>query len=170
MLRVSAAFHQLRFLQTTHLLFLLVLFLVLSVLILFTPMEHAKLEQIEFGATRHASVNELQTIHIPLQRTIAPRQCQPRKYCIFVLLHAGEKRVKCLEMAGFYRSQPGVKLLSCARQPPSAEICLRVERSFQCVGLPASKIGDSPARLLSNPLACGKRARWPVVLRGSRAD
>ena len=42
MLKVSAAFHHLRFLQTTHLLSLIVL-LVLSVLTLFAPMEHSQL-------------------------------------------------------------------------------------------------------------------------------
>jgi hypothetical protein len=29
-------------------------------------MEHAKLEQIDFGATIHASFNEFEAIHIPL--------------------------------------------------------------------------------------------------------
>ena len=56
-------------------LFLIVLLLVLSVLILFAPMEHAKLEQIEFGATIQASFNELEPVHIPFSRTITPRQC-----------------------------------------------------------------------------------------------
>ena len=38
------------------------------------------------------------------------------------------------------------------------------------MGLPASTVGGAPVLLPSNPLACGKRARWPVVLRGSRVD
>jgi hypothetical protein len=42
-----------------------VLLLVLSVLTLFAPIEYTKLEQIEFGATIHASFNEFEPIHIP---------------------------------------------------------------------------------------------------------
>src|SRR5205807_7001318 len=114
MLRVCAIFHHLRFLQTTHLLFLMVLLLVLSVLILFAPMEHAKLEQIEFGATIHASFNVLEPVHIPFYRTITTRQCQSCKYRFFVLLYASHKRVKCFEMAGFHESEPAIKLFSCA--------------------------------------------------------
>ncbi len=56
MLRVSAAFHDLRFLQTIHLLSLIVvLVLVLSVPTLFAMVEHSKLEKMEFCATIHAS-------------------------------------------------------------------------------------------------------------------
>jgi hypothetical protein len=73
MLRGYAAFHDHRFLQTMHLLSLMVLLLVLSVLTLFAPMKHAKLEKIELGATIHASFNELEPVHISFERTIAPR-------------------------------------------------------------------------------------------------
>ena len=65
MLRGCAIFHHLRFLQTTHLLFLMVLLLVLSVLILFAPMEHAKLEPIECCTTIPTSFDELEAIHMP---------------------------------------------------------------------------------------------------------
>ena len=65
MLRDCTVFHDLRFLQMTYLLSLLIFLLVLSVLTLFAPMEHAKLEKIEFGATIHASFNELKPVHIP---------------------------------------------------------------------------------------------------------
>ena len=59
MLRVCAAFHDLRFLQTTHLLSLMGLLFVLSVLILFALVEYSKLEQGEFGATIHASFTDV---------------------------------------------------------------------------------------------------------------
>src|SRR5260221_144411 len=64
MLRGCAAFHALRFLQMIPQLCLMVLLLILSVLILFAPMEYAKLEQIEFCTTIHTSFNQLQPIHI----------------------------------------------------------------------------------------------------------
>src|SRR5712692_350200 len=38
------------------------------------------------------------------------------------------------------------------------------------MGFPASAVGDSPALLPSNRLACGKRARLSAVLREPRAD
>src|SRR6266496_6742673 len=55
MLRVCTVFHALRFLQMNHRLSLLLFLLVLSVLTRFAVMEHAKLEQIDFGATVHTS-------------------------------------------------------------------------------------------------------------------
>src|SRR6266567_1059669 len=79
MLRDYAVFHDLRFLQTNHLLSLMVLLFVLSVPILFALVEYSKLEQIEFGATIHASFDELEPIDVAFQRTIAPRQRQSRK-------------------------------------------------------------------------------------------
>ena len=114
MLRVCAAFQYLRFLQTIHLLCLIVLLLLLSVPILFALVEHSKLEKIEFGATIHASFNELEPIYIAFQRTIAPGQRQSRKYGIFILLHTSHKGLKRFQMTGLHRSQPGIKLLSCA--------------------------------------------------------
>jgi len=45
-------------------LLLLLVPLVLSVLTLFAVLEYAKLEQIDFGATVHASFDELEPIHI----------------------------------------------------------------------------------------------------------
>ena len=64
MLRDCTVFHDLRFLQMTYLLSLLIFLLVLSVLTLFAVMEHAKLEKIDFSATVHASFDELEPIHI----------------------------------------------------------------------------------------------------------
>ncbi len=58
MLRVCAAFHSLRFLQTPRLLFLMVL-LALSVPTLFALVEHTKLEQIELRTTIHTSFTEV---------------------------------------------------------------------------------------------------------------
>ena len=43
----------------------MVLLLALSVLTLFAPMEHSKLEKIELRATIHASFTELESVHIP---------------------------------------------------------------------------------------------------------
>jgi hypothetical protein len=48
--RVCTVFHAFQFLQMNHLLSLLLFLLVLSVLTRFAVMEHAKLEQIDFGA------------------------------------------------------------------------------------------------------------------------
>ena len=76
-------------------------------------MEHAKFEQIDFGATVHASFDELEAIHIPFERTITPRQRQPCKDGIFVLLHPSHKGRKRFKMTGLHRCQPGVKLFSC---------------------------------------------------------
>ena|SRR2546425_268679 len=59
MLRGCTVFHALRFLQMNHLLSLLLFLLVLSVLIRFAPMEHPKLEKIDFGTTIHASFTEV---------------------------------------------------------------------------------------------------------------
>jgi hypothetical protein len=66
MLKACVAFHSLQFLQTIHLLCLMVLPLALSVPILFALVEHARLEKIDFGTTIHASFNEFEPIHIPL--------------------------------------------------------------------------------------------------------
>ena len=55
MQRACAVFQALR---------LLLVPLVLSVLTLFAVIEHAKLEQIDFGATVHAPFDELEPIHI----------------------------------------------------------------------------------------------------------
>src|SRR5260370_31825435 len=52
----------------------------------------------------------------------------------------------------------------------SVKIASPIGRPSQCVGLPALTVGDSPALLPSNRLACGKRARLPGVLREPRAD
>src|SRR5713226_3643729 len=51
---------------------------------------------------------------------------------------------------------------------PSAEISPRGNRQSQFGDLPASIVGDAPGLLPSNYLACGKRARWLVELKGSR--
>src|SRR5260221_8617813 len=114
MLKGSAAFHDLRLLQTTHLLSLMVLLLVLSVSTLSALVEHSKLEQVQFGATIHTSFNELEPIDIAFQRTIAPGQRQSRKDRIFILLHTSHKGLKSFEMTGFHRCQPGIKLFPCA--------------------------------------------------------
>src|SRR5713226_8412438 len=65
MLRGCAVFHPPRFLQTTHLLSLMLLVLVLAVLLLLALMEHAKFEQIELGATIHPPFHQLEPIPIP---------------------------------------------------------------------------------------------------------
>src|SRR5712692_1700299 len=63
MLEVCVAFHALQFLQTIHLLCLMVLPLALSVPILFALVEHARLEQIDFGTPIHASFTEVSLFH-----------------------------------------------------------------------------------------------------------
>jgi hypothetical protein len=65
MLRVCAIFHALWLLQRNHLLSWLLFPPALSVLTLFAVIEHAKLEQINFGATVHASFDELESIDVP---------------------------------------------------------------------------------------------------------
>jgi hypothetical protein len=70
MLRACVVFHHPRFLQTTHLLSLIVLVLVLSVLTFLALMEHSKFEKIEFGATIHAPFTQLEPIHMSFERTI----------------------------------------------------------------------------------------------------
>lgn len=65
-LKICVALHPLRFLQTIHLLGLMVLPLVLSVMILFTLVEHSMLEKIDFSTTIHASFNEFEPVHIAL--------------------------------------------------------------------------------------------------------
>lgn len=65
MLRICAIFHTLWFLEKNHLLPLLLVPLVLSLLTLFAMIEYAKLEQIDFGTTIHASFDELKSIHVP---------------------------------------------------------------------------------------------------------
>ena len=67
-LRVCAVFDHPRVLQTSHLLCLLALLLVLSVLTLFAGMEYSKLEKIELGTTVHAPFNQFEPIHLSFQR------------------------------------------------------------------------------------------------------
>src|SRR5579872_5720951 len=114
MLRDCTVFHALWFLQMTCRLSLLLLLPVLPALTLCTVMEYAKFEQIDFGATVHASFDELEPIHIAFQRAITPLKSQPRKDGIFVLLHTRHKRIKCFKLAGLHGLQPSIKLLSCA--------------------------------------------------------
>src|SRR6266852_2414598 len=101
---------------------------------------------------------------------ITPGQGQSCKHRIFVLLHAGDKRFKCFEMAGFHLFEPCIKLVSCTRQPPCAETFLPGGMPSQRLGLPAEVCEDAPAPLPSNQLACEKRARSLVARRGPRAD
>jgi hypothetical protein len=65
MLRVCVVFQ-----KTTHLLCLMVLVLVLSVLIFLALMEHSTFEKVELGTTIHTPFNQLEPIHMPLQRPI----------------------------------------------------------------------------------------------------
>src|SRR5258708_16151915 len=110
MLRVCVLFYRPRCLQMISLLCLLLL--LLSVQTLVAVMEHAKLEQIELGSTIHAAFNELEPIHLPFDRAITPRECQSRKYSIFVLLHTSHKGLKGFEMTGLDGFEPHIKLFS----------------------------------------------------------
>src|SRR5258708_7079583 len=51
---------------------------------------------------------------------------------------------------------------------PSAEMSPRGNRQSRFGNWHASIVGDAPGLLPSNPLVCEKRARWLVVLKGSR--
>ena len=76
-------------------LLLLLVPLVLSVLAPFAMIEYAKLEQIDFGTTIHASFDELEPIHIALDDAITPGQGQSRANSVFILLdtsYKGRKR------------------------------------------------------------------------------
>jgi hypothetical protein len=75
MLRVCAICHLPWFPEMIYWVSLPVLVLVFPLLILFTLIENSNLEKIELCATIHTFFNELQPVHIPFQRTIAPRQC-----------------------------------------------------------------------------------------------
>src|SRR5216684_6992966 len=77
-----------------YLLSLLLFLLVLSVLIFLALMEHSTFEQIDLGATVHASFDELEPIHMPLQRSITPRKRQASQDSIFILLNTCDKRFK----------------------------------------------------------------------------
>jgi len=57
------------------------LLLILSVQALLAVMEHSKLEQIEPGATIHASFNELEPIHLPFYGISTPGERQSGKDC-----------------------------------------------------------------------------------------
>jgi hypothetical protein len=65
MLRACAVFHKM-----AHLLFLVVLVLVLSLLIFLALMEHSTFEKIDGGAAIHTPFNQLEPIHMALQRSI----------------------------------------------------------------------------------------------------
>src|SRR5258707_12232692 len=53
---------------------------------------------------------------------------------------------------------------------PCGETSPLIGRRSQGVGSSASTVEGSPFLLPSNPPACGKRARWPVVPRASTGD
>ncbi len=70
MLRVCASFQ-----KTACLLSLGVLVFVLSLLIFLALMEHSMLEKIDGGATIHTPFDQLEPIHMSLQRAITPGKC-----------------------------------------------------------------------------------------------
>src|SRR5712692_8283596 len=51
-------------------------------------MKHARSEQREPGTTIHASFNELEPVHMPFKRPLAPGQCQSCQHRGLVLLDA----------------------------------------------------------------------------------
>src|SRR6266852_3033996 len=60
-------------------------------------------------------------------------------------------------------------VLLCARAP-YGEMFPPVGKLSQRVGEPAEAFEGLPVLLSSNPLICGKRAKWLAVRRGPRAD
>jgi hypothetical protein len=159
MLRVSAALHDLRFLQTTHLLSLIVLLLVLSVPTLFTLVEHSKLEKIEFGATIHASFTELEPIDIAAPSDHCSRATSiPQVRHLYLVAHQSQRTEMLRD--DWLPPLPArhQAVLLCARAP-YAETFPPVGKLPQRVEEPASTVEGSPVLLPSNPLACGKRER-----------
>src|SRR5258708_11296753 len=94
-------------------------------------------EQRKLSATIHAAFNELQPIHMPLERTIAPRQGQACKYRRFVLLHAFGKRLQLWQMARFCLAEPSIQLVSSLLSDHLHErLCQAVSRLCTGTGLP----------------------------------
>src|SRR6266496_4618175 len=75
--------------------------------------EHTGSQQRKLGTTIHAPLNELESVHMPFKRTLAPRQRQSCKHRSLVLLDAFGKRLQLGQVARFYRTEPGIQLLSC---------------------------------------------------------
>jgi hypothetical protein len=88
--------------------------LVLSLQALLAVMKHSNLEQIELGAPIPAPFNELEPIHLPFERSIAPGQRQACTEGVFIFLYGSHKRFKGFQMTGFDFRQPSIKLFSCA--------------------------------------------------------
>ena len=85
--------------------------LLLIILLLLKIVEHAKPEQIELRATIALPFDQLEPIAVPLQRACAPRQGQSCQNSIFVLLNAGDKGCKGIQLACLYLFEPSFKLL-----------------------------------------------------------
>jgi hypothetical protein len=91
---------------------LCVLLCVLSFQALLVMMEHATPEKIEISLAIHPPFHQLESIHLPLNRTIPPNEGSSCTSCIFVLLHSIDEGLKSWEMTGFHCVQPFLTLFS----------------------------------------------------------
>src|ERR1700730_5254038 len=69
-------------------------------------------EQREFGTTIHAPFQELEPVHMSLQRPLAPRQCQTCQHCSLVLSDAFGKRFELWQTAGICLFKPAIQSVS----------------------------------------------------------
>src|SRR6266487_4859368 len=68
-------------------------------------MKNTSPQQRELGTTIHAPFNELEPIHMPFERTLAPRQRESCKHRRLVLLDASGKRLQLGQVTRFYRTE-----------------------------------------------------------------
>lgn len=91
---------------------------------------------------------------------------KPHLYLVVCLSRTGQM----LRVGSLLLHQAMHQVVLLCAHAPCVEICLRVGRSSQFLGLPASIALGSPALLPSNSLPCGKRATWLVVQREPGVD
>src|SRR5664279_758382 len=72
-------------------------------------MQHAEPEQIEFGATEHLPLEELETINVALDQTIAPGQDQSGSNRMVVALKASRKSSQLSNCAVAGPLEPGIQ-------------------------------------------------------------
>src|SRR5260370_29534755 len=75
-------------------------------------MKHTRAEQRELGTTIHAAFQELEPVHMPFERPLAPGQCQSCQHRGLVLSDAFGKRLELGQTARLCRAEPGIQLVS----------------------------------------------------------
>src|SRR6266487_4295902 len=73
--------------------------------------EHTGSQQRKLGTTIHAPLNELESVHMPFKRALAPRQRESCKHRSLVLLDPFGKRLQLGHVAPFSRSEPALQVL-----------------------------------------------------------